>query len=103
MSGKCFLPMLVLAAGSVLQAQKPPQTRTSTLVGCLDQDADKFVIREEREMKKVATLEPVGFDITQFARFMGHRVKVEGRMRPNEAVFEVRRIESIADNCEPKP
>jgi hypothetical protein len=95
--------MLVLAAGCVLQAQAPQKTRASTLVGCLDQDADKFVLREEREMKKIATLEPVGFDITQFARFMGHRVKVEGRMRPNEAVFEVRRIESVADTCESKP
>lgn len=84
----------------LLAAQSKPVTR---LTGCLDQDEDRFVLRGLVELRKIVTLSPLGFDKDAFAKYVGQKVEVEGRMKPGEdAVFEVKAVKKVADVCEPE-
>ena len=79
---------------------------TQAITGCLDEKPDSYVVRSEEMLKELAALEPVGFDKTLFARFVGHRVTVTGEMvtstdPPTLRVKSYSSIKDIAEMCVP--
>ncbi len=101
--------LLLLAAPMAQPAQKEKKdVNTQVISGCLDQKADYYVIRTDKSMKELASLEPVGFDKTLFARFVGHRVSITGELvessqPPTLRVKSYAAIKNIADTCTPEP
>lgn len=80
--------MTVLLLGACLagaqdpteKRQKNRQTASSAMTGCVDQRNDEFILVECGDMTMRAVLRGQGFSDDNFARFVGLRVKVEGRM-----------------------
>ena len=57
-------------------------------------------------LKEIAALEPVGFDKTSFARFVGHKVSVSGQLNPSTypptlRVTHLDDVKNISDICAP--
>lgn len=74
----CGLAWMLLVA-----AAQPPQKAAShtTLTGILDEEAGaQYVIREENELNLLARLKPVGFANENFARYVGQKVSVTGKL-----------------------
>ena len=86
----------------------PASTQLSSPVtasGCLDEEAGpQYVLRRENDLKLVMQLEPEGFPVQNFARYLGHRVEVRGRTysRNEETVMKVTSIQNLADRCTPQ-
>lgn len=92
-----LLGFAVLAAP---EDKKAKPGKNVVLTGCLDERGEKYVLAEDTELKKITELRGKGFSDDNFARFVGHRVRVHGS--PGEAVFHVTRIEDLAAGCSPK-
>jgi hypothetical protein len=102
---------LALAALALLlpdaPARKKPAPRPSsavrTLTGCLDQRGESYVLTGDRELRRIVTLEGDGFSNDNFARYLGHKVKLQGRLasREDNAAFRVREIATVSETCKP--
>src|SRR5437016_4772198 len=78
-----LLMMLVIAPLSHSQApkaKKTPRPPMETMTGCVDEKASDYVLRTDDMLKEIAALESVGFDKTNFARFVGHKVSISGQL-----------------------
>lgn len=76
---------------------KPPQT---TLTGCVDERGEAYVLTGDRELRRVATLEGAGFSNDNFARYVGHKVTVHGKMAGE--TFRVSKIDDLGAGCAPE-
>jgi hypothetical protein len=85
------------------KAKPEKKEKQSSLTGCVDQKDSTYVLREEKMMKQLAALEPVGFKPEGFAKYMGHKVTVYGQMKTeaDTPVMKVRRVQNVADTCAP--
>jgi len=103
------LLILLLIAPLSLPAQKgkkPGKAQAQTVTGCLDEKAGDYVLRGDDMLKEIATLLPVGFEKTSFAKFVGHKVSITGQLLtstdpPTLRVTSVDHVKNIADICEP--
>ena len=89
------------AAGSETTALSAP----TNVSGCLDEEpGPRYVLRGDRELKLLMELEPDGFPVQNFARYLGHRVDLRGRTysRNDRTVMKVQTIKSLADQCIPR-
>ena len=99
--------LLLLAAAPFAQpAQKQKKGDTQAVTGCLDETGEHYVIRNQ-DMRRLATLEPVGFEKQLFARFVGHEVSIAGELDattdpPTLRVKSYSNIKNISDTCEGK-
>jgi hypothetical protein len=97
--------LLSLASATAAQTAKKksaPAKADQSLTGCVDQRGERFVLRDGKTTKVMAHLEGVGFSNDNFAQHLGHRVTVHGKLESGEpAMMRVRRIELVADVCEP--
>lgn len=87
-------------------AQPPVLSPLKRAFGCLDeQPGPQYVLRDEREMHLLYELEPDGFAVQNFARFLGHKVELRGRTysRNEKPVMKVRTIKNLADRCASHP
>jgi hypothetical protein len=78
----------------------------STMTGCLDErPGPVYVLRAEGSLQKLADLEPDAFPVEGFAKYLGQKVSVKGRLEhPNDnTVLRVRSIERVAEHCSEPP
>jgi len=104
------LTMLLMLAALPAPAQKekkksvkPP---TQTMIACVDEQSGDFVLVNDDMLKRIAILEPVGFDKTNFARFVGHKVSITGQwiastQPPTLRVTNYDNIKIVSDICAP--
>jgi hypothetical protein len=81
-----------------LAALAPAQQKAaSSMTGFLDQQDTTYILREGRDLKKIADLEPAGFKNDYFANFVGMQVKVFGKISMNGdmPVVHVTKIEKL--------
>lgn len=100
--------IVLVAAALAAGAQTAPKKKKSapaaeTIVGCVDQKDGAYILTDDRQIGKVAALEPDGFDRENFAKHVGHKVKLTGKSSGTgpERVFRVRAIQTIAEYCAP--
>jgi hypothetical protein len=101
-----FISSIAVFAGAGPKARQP-RAEAKVYTGCLDQREAGYVLTDDVEMKPFATLHGADGAATSddnlLARFLGHRVRVEGRAeesREGGTVIRVRRITSLAETCE---
>jgi hypothetical protein len=81
---------------------RPKTAVTRSAIGCLDQRGETYVLAGDRELRRLVTLQGDGFSDDNFARYLGHKVKVQGRLsEPGSSVFRVRDIATISETCKP--
>jgi hypothetical protein len=102
--------VLLLSADACL-AQAPKKKNTArpatavTLGGCIDQAPNgNFILINNTELKKVVTLHGDGFADEGFAKYLGHEVKVTGRVDKESAepVMRVRSVDRLSETCTPR-
>jgi hypothetical protein len=105
-----LLAIAPLSAQTASNSKKPAKkaaTAAQTLTGCVDEKQSQFVLRTDDSLRELATLEPVGFDATNFARFVGHKVEAKGQLAktaegaPVLRVSSIEHIRNISDTCAP--
>ena len=99
--------LILFAAGVAAQERskpaKPTRAASQTAVGCLDQRGETYVLTGDRELKRLLTLEGDGFSDDNFARYLGHKVRVRGRLKDaGSSVFRVREITTVSETCKPE-
>jgi hypothetical protein len=84
-------------------APKSKSSRQESLTGCVDEQDGKYVLLDDKMLKKVANLETaIASSEDVFAKHLGHKVIVKGsRVPEQEAVFKVASIEDVAAVCAP--
>lgn len=95
-----FWAMLAVGAAE----QQNSSYRNATLTGCIDeQPGPQYVLRGLSQLKLIANLEPDGFAVQSFAKYLGKKVRVKGRLSSgNEpAVMRVRIIKALPGPCAP--
>jgi hypothetical protein len=93
--------VLLFALAGVAAAAEPRK-----LTGCVDeQEGPVYVLRGDRVLRPLAKLEPVGFDVENFARYLGKKITVTGDYGPKSQlpVFRVRSVEVVSEQCAPVP
>lgn len=104
--------VLVIFGLSSVNAEQPvrrkPENRTpareaTVLTGVVDQIGDKFVLAGEESIRPQAILRADGFSPDNFARFVGHRVQIRGRLvtEQGEQILVVRSVSDVK-NIEPE-
>ena len=98
--------LLIMPLTAPAQKEKKSPAKMDTITGCVDEKSDVYVLRTDDMLKELATLEPVGFDRTNFARFVGHKVAVSGQLvtttqPPTIRVSSLDHIKNISDICAP--
>jgi hypothetical protein len=91
-----------LAVSAAPQSKKANQN--ATLTGCVDeQPGPQYVLRGLHELKLIAHLEPDGFAVQSFAKYLGKNVSVSGRLssESDPAVMHVRSIKALSGACTP--
>ena len=101
-----LLLMMPLATPAQKKSKKSP-TKMDTMTGCVDEKTDVYILRTDDMLKELATLEPVGFDRTNFARFVGHKVAASGQLvtstePPTLRVSSLDHIKNLSDICAPQ-
>jgi len=71
------------------------------MTGCIDQRGENYVLTGDDELKKKAVLRGRTFSDDNFARYLGHKVKVQGSAvtEGEDAVINVDRIDDISGSC----
>ena len=96
-----------LAIAAVLAAApKEKHSRSDQLTGCVDErPGPAYVLLSEDQLQVLARLEPEGFAAQSFARFLGHKVTVTGRLEKNAAIptIKVKSIKEISTTCSAGP
>jgi hypothetical protein len=98
-------PLTAQTAAKNKKAQKA-RPAMQTIVGCVDEKSASYVLRTDDSLKELAMLESVGFESTNFARFVGHKVSVSGELIASSALPTLRvtsldNIKTISDICAP--
>jgi len=84
-------------------AKKKKTEQVTSLTGCIDQQAGKYVLIDAQSAAPIADLVAVGFPTEGFAKHVGQKVTVRGTSNPGDArpVMQVRSIETISA-CAPQ-
>lgn len=98
-----LLLALAPAAGAAEAKNPKSQAKTAKVTGCLDQSGTNYVLVGDTMLKRIARLEPVGFEKQSFAKYVGHKVELRGNVtgEGTETVVHVRSIKDISDMCVP--
>ena len=102
---RCSLIAMLFVCGlTVAGAEEPAGDKATVLTGIVDQVGNSFVLAGEECVRPKATLRAEGFGSDNFARFVGHRVQVRGRVltEGGEQILVVRRVADIK-RIEPDP
>ena len=103
------LPILLLLAPLSQPAQKEKKSAkpaAQIMTGCIDEKSSEYVLFSDDMLKQIALLEPVGFDKSNFARFVGHKVSITGQwiastQPPTLRVSNYDNIKIVSDICAP--
>ena len=88
--------------GTAPSSKKVQKTRTTveSATGCVDERPGTYVLIDEHNLQEVAEMKPEGFPEEGFAKYLGQKVRIRGRLVEGR-VWKVRSIETIADTCSP--
>lgn len=91
---------LCLAMSAAAQERKR-EAKADTMTGCLDQRDGDYILAEEKTLRKLASLEPQGFDRESFAKYVGHKVALTGRRsgEGERVVMKVRTVKTLSEVC----
>ena len=98
---------LVLVCAAMVPAQTRKNTKSAakaSLTGCVDEKDGQYVLTNDRNLQPIARLEPsAGTAEDNFARHMGHKVTVRGKLAQQEplAVLTVEGLETVSETCAP--
>jgi hypothetical protein len=102
-----ILAVLTMAAAMGTMAADPKEKKetrarkqtqsASNMTGCVDERGETYVLTAEGSMEKRATLRGRAFTDDNFARFVGHKVRVTGESK--DGVLHVDKIEKVAETC----
>ena len=116
MTNRRMFPLVLfaifLATGSsnaALAPQQQPQPKKESksagdsMTGCIDEQAGRYVLTNDRDLALIAILEADGFPTEAFAKHVGHKVTVRGTSNSQGALplFKVRTIETVSETCMP--
>ena len=93
---------LVVSCSLALSAQQTTSYRTTSVSGCIvEQPGPKYVLRDVKQLKVVAELEPVVFPVETFAKYLGRPVRLKGRLSSGNdpVVMRVRAIKALSGSC----
>src|SRR5580698_3982909 len=78
-----------------------PAGQMASLTGCVDEQEGKWVLVNDQTMAIIAKLAADGFPTEGFAKYMGHKVAVEGTAIGDGpgSTFKVRSIKTIRETC----
>jgi hypothetical protein len=78
-----------------------PKGQAASLTGCVDEQEGKWVLVNDQTMAIIAKLAADGFPTEGFAKYMGHKVAVEGTAIGDGpgSTFKVRSIKTIRETC----
>jgi hypothetical protein len=78
-----------------------PKGQMASLMGCVDEQAGKWVLVNDQTMAVIAILAADGFPTEGFAKHMGQKVTVRGTSSStgSRPQFKVRVIEVISETC----
>lgn len=102
-----LLGFLILAAfmhAAPLQKGQTPRSVKDSLTGCVDERDGQFVLTNDTNLEPMARLQPAsGSAADNFARHMGHKVKVRGKLSQAETlpVMTVASVETVSQACAP--
>jgi len=79
------------------------KTADSSLTGCMDEQDGKYVLLEEKTVRKLADLKAEGFSQEDFAKYVGQKVTVRGQSAGDEgrSVFNARGVDLVSTQCAP--
>src|SRR4051794_4599900 len=88
----------MLAASAADAPKKGSKAATTTMAGCIDQRDGMYVLTGDKELKTIAFLQGDGFSDDNFARYVGHRVTVEGTVtkEAEKQTVKVRKVNDVA-------
>lgn len=93
------LALVPIAYGTADEETKHEKKKaaTETITGVIDQSDGTFVLATEDRIRPIAKLRGDGFKDTNFARFLGLKVRVKGEMRGNgdEKTLIIRSLDDI--------
>jgi hypothetical protein len=90
-------------------SQRPEPRQLSaakTEIGCIDeQPGPRYVLRGDRQLKLLLHLEPEGFPVEGFAKYLGRKVEVHGRTYTvgDRTVMQVSKVRQLSGVCAPQP
>jgi hypothetical protein len=78
-----------------------PKGQAASLTGCVDEQEGKWVLVNDQTMAIIANLAADGFPTEEFAKYLGHKVTVQGTGSADGpgSTFKVRGIKTIRDTC----
>jgi len=78
-----------------------PKPEAASLTGCVDEQAGKWVLVNDKTMAVIANLAADGFPTEAFAKYMGHKVTVRGTANSDgsSSTFKVREIQTLSETC----
>ena len=103
---RIFAVMMLGAALSATAAdtkstKRKNETRSgraaANITGCVDQKGTTYILTGAGTMQTATTLQGRAFTDDNFARYVGHKVKVTGESK--EGVFHVDKVEKVAETC----
>ena len=80
--------------------------RNGTLTGCVEeQPGQKYVLRDVKQGKLIAEVDPIVFPGQSLAMFVGRLARRQGRLSSgsDSAVMRVRTIKTLSGPCAPAP
>jgi len=99
-----LLLAVVLSVGAADSRKKnrkgPEQPKTENLTGCLDQRGESYYLAGQA-MQQEARLRGKAFSDDNFARYVGHKVTVQGTVDRSSGtdVFDVVKIDDVSESC----
>jgi hypothetical protein len=102
--------LLSLLIFSVCVTAAPPQSgktkpgAKASLTGCIDERDGQYVLTNDTNLQPTARLQPAaGSPEDNFARHMGHKVKVQGVLSKEEPLptMTVESVETVSQTCAP--
>lgn len=81
--------------------KKDAKQAETSLTGCVDEQDERYILTDDREIKPIANLEADGFPQEGFAKHLGHKVTVRGVSSPGDPrpTFKVRSITLVSETC----
>jgi hypothetical protein len=102
-----LLGLLMLVVGVAMaapQTSKPRPAAKASLTGCVDEHGGQYVLTNDTNLQPTARLQPAaGSPEDNFARHMGHKVTVRGRLSKEEPlpIMTVESVETVSETCAP--
>jgi hypothetical protein len=102
--------LLSLLMFTVCVTAAPPQSgktklgAKASLTGCIDERDGQYVLTNDTNLQPTARLQPAaGSPEDNFARHMGHKVKVQGVLSKEEPLptMTVESVETVSQTCAP--